>query len=457
MSYFRSYFEKNNTIIKNSQVNTAKNPTTEIFYGSGFSKFIFKVDLTDLQGRINDGDLVIDQNTKHYLKMTNTIFGDEGLKGQNRTTGRNRATSFNLIVFKISEFWDEGLGFDYQDSEYDFTAGNNTFDERPSNWFNKTTLNQWTTQGVYGNDPIIVTTAHFDNGNENLDVDITNYINGIILSGDTNHGLGIAFEVIYQDITPEIDQSVAFFTKYTQTFFEPFVESVFQDRIEDNRHNFIEKQIQNLYLHVTKGTNYYDLDSLPTVDITDSNNNLVVPLNDLQTTKIRKGVYKVTFGLEGVLCDGKRFYIDKWKGLSLNGVSVSDVKQKFIPKPYTAGFTIGENQTELQRYVIQFFGLKQNEKILRGEKRKVVVTFRSINEPKSVLFDEVFYRIFIKEGRTDVVIYDWTQLDVTNENSFVFDTSFMIPREYMIEIKGKTHTEEIFYNETIKFEIVSEK
>ena len=34
MSYFRSYFEKNNTILKNSYVNTAKNPTTEIFYGS---------------------------------------------------------------------------------------------------------------------------------------------------------------------------------------------------------------------------------------------------------------------------------------------------------------------------------------------------------------------------------------------------------------------------------------
>jgi hypothetical protein len=65
--------------------------------------------------------------------------------------------------------------------------------------------------------------------------------------------------------------------------------------------------------------------------------------------------------------------------------------------------------------------------------------------------------MYIKEGRTDVVIHDWTQLDVTNENSFVFDTSYMIPREYLIEIKGKTHTEEIFYNESIKFEIVSEK
>jgi hypothetical protein len=60
MSYFRSYFEKNNTIIKNLQVNTAKNPTTEILYGSSFSKFIFKIDLTDLQSKIDNGDLIID-------------------------------------------------------------------------------------------------------------------------------------------------------------------------------------------------------------------------------------------------------------------------------------------------------------------------------------------------------------------------------------------------------------
>ena len=40
MSYYRSYFSKNNTIIENSRVNTAKNPTTEIYYGDGYSRFI---------------------------------------------------------------------------------------------------------------------------------------------------------------------------------------------------------------------------------------------------------------------------------------------------------------------------------------------------------------------------------------------------------------------------------
>jgi len=120
-------------------------------------------------------------------------------------------------------------------------------------------------------------------------------------------------------------------------------------------------------------------------------------------------------------------------------------------------FTIGANETELERYIVQFFGIKLNEKIKRGENRKVVVTLRSINQPKSVLFDEVYYRIYVKEGHTQVNVFDWTKLDRTNENSFVLDTSYLIPREYWVEIKAKTHTEEIFYRDEIKFEIISEK
>ena len=123
MSYFRSYFNKNNTLIKDSQVNTAKNPNTEIFYGSGFSKYIFRVNLDDLKSKVDSGEFVLNSNTRHYLNLTNTIFGDESLKGVKRGTGRERTTSFDLIVFKVSEFWDEGVGFDYEQA-YDYTSGN---------------------------------------------------------------------------------------------------------------------------------------------------------------------------------------------------------------------------------------------------------------------------------------------------------------------------------------------
>lgn len=94
MSYYRSYFEKNNTIIKGMKVNTSKNPTCEIFYGSGFSKFIFKVDLDPLKEKIDGGDYVLDNDTKHTLHMTNTIFGDETFLGAKRGSGRERTTSF---------------------------------------------------------------------------------------------------------------------------------------------------------------------------------------------------------------------------------------------------------------------------------------------------------------------------------------------------------------------------
>ena len=456
MSYFRSYFEKNNTIIKNSLVNTAKNPTTEIFYGTGFSKFLFKIDFTELLTKFINGEYVIDENTKHTLHLTNCIFGDEGFKGQNRATSKDRATSFDLILFRVSESWDEGVGFDYVDGGFDYTKGNKTYDQRPSNWYNRTTSNTWTDVGVYTTSPDIITTISFDNGSENIDVDITDYVNGV-LTGDTDNGLGLAFSLIFEVLSPDNDQSVSFFTKYTQTFFEPFVESYFNDRIEDNRSQFAVNISQNLYLYVTKGGNFYDLDGLPTVDITDTTNEPIFGLDELLVTKVKKGVYKVSFGIPINLCDGKKFYYDNWHNLSIDEVAIPDVIQKFVPKPYTSQYTIGANQTDLERYKIQFFGVKQNEKIKRGEKRKIVVSFRTINDPKTVLFNEVYYRMYIKEGRTNVTIHDWTQMDMTNENSFTLDTSIYIPREYFIEIKGKTHNEEIFYNNEIQFEIVSEK
>jgi len=456
MSYFRSYFSKNNTIIKNSQVNTAKNPNTEIFYGSGFSKFIFKVDLSLLKDKLNNGDFVLNEQTKHYLHLTNTIFGDDNLIGNKRSTGRQRTTSFDLIIFKIDEYWDEGVGFDYE-KVYDFTSGNETFDLRPSNWYFRTTIDNWSENGVYSTNPDVITTIHFDNGNEDIHADITDYVNSILTGDTVNNGLGIAFAPAYENVNNAVDQSVSFFTKYTQTFFEPYVESIFDDLIIDNRNNFIGERENNLYLYVKDGTDFYDLDILPTVDILNSYNQPITGYTGLTTTKIQKGIYKVNFILSNNLCNDKKFLYDKWRNLRIDGVYLDDVTQKFIAKPFTSVFNIGENKTSYDRYVIQFFGVKQNEKIKQGEKRKITVFFRSINHPNNILVDEVFYRIYIKEGRTQVTVFDWTQLDKTSENSFFIDTSFMIPREYSLEIKAHVNNEVIMYNNEIKFEIISEK
>lgn len=456
MSYYRSYFEKNNTIIENSLINTAKNPATEIFYGDGFSKFIFKVDFTELLAKVNDGDYVLDNNTTHTLNLTNTIFGDETFLGAKRGTGRDRAASFDLILFKISEDWDEGVGFDYENTTYDYGITRVLNSTAPSNWTYATTLSGWTIEGIYSTAPDIIDTIHFDNGDENIQVDITSYVNDI-LSGETNYGLGLAFSVAYQDIVLDTDQSVAFFTKYTQTFFEPYVETHFSDRIDDDRYDFQERRLQNLYLYVFKDTNYYDLDNIPTVDIYDSTNTLISTLSGLTATKVRKGVYKVTFGLTGLNCDGKRFFYDKWSNISLDAYALDDVTQKFIPMPYADGFQIGAAHTDVNRFAVKFFGIKQNEKISRGDVRKLSVSFISVDGNENTLIEKAYYRLYVKEGKREVIVHDWTQMDRTVENSIMLDTSYLIPREYYVELKATLHSEVIHYEKPIKFEIVSER
>ena len=146
-----------------------------------------------------------------------------------------------------------------------------------------------------------------------------------------------------------------------------------------------------------------------------------------------------------------------WKGVSVDGNSIGDITQKFVPKPYSSKFSIGENQTEVNKYVVQFSGIKQNEKIKSGEVRKVTTIFKSMNLSTNELFDQSYYRVFVKEGHTNVNVFDWTPMDVTSENSFMLDTSYLIPREYYLEIKGNKHNQEIFYENQIKFEIISER
>ena len=156
---------------------------------------------------------------------------------------------------------------------YDYSTGNLTFDVRPSNWENRTTLSGWTIPGIYSGTTdgeiayVKISDIHFDNGNEDIHLDITDHINTIISGGTANYGMGLAFLPIYEQVSSLTDQSVAFFTKYTQTFFEPFIETVFADRIDDNRENFYIDAIRNLYLYVNYMGNAYDLDELPTVDV----------------------------------------------------------------------------------------------------------------------------------------------------------------------------------------------
>ena len=120
MSVYKSYFNRNNTIVLNSYANTGRNPITELFFGrvdnitapKGYSRLLFNIELSGLTSKLSDGVISTgcSNNMKHTLRMTNTSsFDNELLNGQ-FSNGRRRATSFDLVLFMFQNL---GLYFTY--------------------------------------------------------------------------------------------------------------------------------------------------------------------------------------------------------------------------------------------------------------------------------------------------------------------------------------------------------
>ena len=91
-----------------------------------------------------------------------------------------------------------------------------------------------------------------------------------------------------------------------------------------------------------------------------------------------------------------------------------------------------------------------SEKIKRGDVRKISLEFKWIENPINKVLNDVSYRMYVLEGHTQVNVHDWTKVDKTNnENCFYLDTSYLIPREYNIEFRGKINNEILNYKNSL--------
>jgi hypothetical protein len=487
MSIHNSYFNQNNTIISNSYTNTGRNPVTELFYGTlvntnypyGFSRFIFNLDLDSLFEKYNDGTISTGcgDEVVHTLRMVNTSsFND--LLNTKTSQSRERATSFDLILFRIPyidnnpdtpQIWDEGVGYDYADLLYEITNDKN-FSLRPSNYFQTSTLSGWTEPGIYSNDNTgivnyndleIVDTQHFEFGNENISFNMTEEINSII-NGDLVNvtGWGIAYRPQLENLTGLTQNyEVQFFTRHTQTFYEPYLETSYNDIIEDDRNLFTLGKTNKLYLYVYDNGIPINLDYNPTVTITDSTGSPVSQLNNLSTCKRTKGVYEIIIPpLIGLKTPCMLF--DKWSDLTLNGFPLPDITNEFTLYPIKNSIQIGSTSSaDPKLYGFDFYGLKQDEKIYNTDIRKVgVIIKQAFSTQKQLLKVDAYYRVYVREGQTEVEVQDWTKINRTpNEYYFMFDTRDKIPNEYYIDMKVISSGEINTYKRQIKFQVVNVK
>jgi len=500
MSILRSYIDKNNTIISNSYVNTGRNPVIELNFGAsdyvvpnyGYSRLIFNLDLDLLRQNIASGVISTGCTSAmtHTLKMTNTSSFDNELLNSFMSNERRRATSFDLILFRIPQtsgatgspqYWDEGVGYDYNDfniAKSSAIGGSSpltyvdprSFSTRPSNWYQTTTIDNWSQQGIYNNKNegtvnysglTIIARQHFEFGNEDIDMDMSDEINGILNGSITGvTGWGLAYLPQIENITGLTESySVAFFSRHTQTFYQPYLLTNYDDLIQDDRNLFLKNQENKLYLYIFQNGDLVNLDSDPIVRIEDRNGDAVTGMGTLSTCLKTRGVYEVIVpnGFSGSPTPCQ--YYDIWSGLTINGQSIPNVQNQFVLQPYTAGIQIGSLSKEPQIYGFNFYGILQNEQILNTDIRKVGVTIKKAYTGQQLLDNiSAFYRVYVTEGTTEVQVQEWTPINRTpNEYYFIFDMRDKIPNQYYVDIQVNSSGEKDTYKKQLTFNIVNKK
>lgn len=458
----RTYFDKNNTIIRNTTLNTGRNPVTELFYGGDqiqrWSRFLFRFDVDRLRNLHNEGVYPDLSKLNHTLNIVNTASFDESLLNGDRPGSKVRTSSFDLILFRINEHWDEGVGYDF--THHTPLHGDMSISNDPSNWLYARTNVSWPNgPGIYSGAPspsIIVNSQHFDKGNESIEMDITNEVNGLI-TGNTNYGYGLAFTRNIETLTTNNFQYVGFFTRHTQTAYEPFVESTYNEVIQDDRYDFFLDKPNKLYLYSNLNGNPTNLDHKPSVDVYDDEGNLFSSYTQSAVTHVTKGVYSIDITVPSTSAYTDCFlFTDKWKNIQINGINRPNVEMDIPLKSGDEYFNIGPNDELPTDYSFSISGIKTDEQIIRGDVRKVFV---HANIPYTVnqkeILDGLQYRLYVKEGRNEFTVIDYQDVErANNYNFFWIDTESLIPNTYYIEIKAVLNQEVKTMKDFMNFDIV---
>jgi len=456
----RTYFDRNNTIIYNNNINVGRNPISELYYGGAsatqsYTRLLFQFNEAKLQTLYNDKTYPDLTKLKHTLRMTNTGSFDKELLGKTTCSGKDRACSFDLIVFPITQDWDEGNGYDYEECSY---IGEGSSMICPSNWINSKTGVNWSQPGVYSGSPTVLATQHFEQGNENIEMDITDVVNGYI-TGGTNYGLGVAFVRTLEETETTKHKYVGFFTRHTQTFYEPFIETVYDYAINDDRSDFYLDKNNKLYLYSNLGGTPTNLDTIPGVVIRDGNGDVFSAITPSAVTQVTKGVYSIDINVPTTTantdCIG---FTDTWTGITVNGVSRPNIELDFTLKDSNKYYNINDNYDLPKDVGLSVSGIKSEERIYRGDVRKVIVSTRipyTINQKQ--LVDSLKYRLYVKEGRNEYTVIDFQNVNMANNtNYFLLDTESLVPGTYYLDIKVVSNLEVTTTKEIISFDIVSQ-
>ena len=486
----KTYISKMNTIINGSELNTSLNPVASLIYGRNITRVLLYFDHTDIKRMMEDGTFPDKGKISHVLKITNAGSLDFtqlhcGEISSIDDSLKRRASSFDIIFFLIPKEWDAGKGFDYSNNflNKDFydtcqKDRNRLISTDGCNWYQARNGINWDEPGIYSNDklskeydnfatvdgsPIIIGRQRFEIGGENINIDITEIVNKFVSGELENHGIGFAFtpalERLGEDETKsvsKVENYVGFFTNKTNLFFEPFLETIYDDYIDDDRSNFVLNKKNRLYLYVNIGGRPEDLDETPTCTI--KNDSYEIILDNLEVVKQFRGVYYVDVMFSSREVEPDIMFYDVWSNIKYDGVDLDDVELDFVTKRPSLYFNIDNTMHDEPDYTPLIAGINANEEIFRvDEVRKITVTAKpSFTQNVGVLLDEMYYRLYTMDGEREITVIPYEHVNMTfNENFFYLNCDMLIPQKYYLDIRFKYNGETKTFKDVLHFKIVN--
>lgn len=479
----KTYIKKFNTIIKDSKLNTGLNPVAELCYGTSTTRVLFYFDVDHVRQLYEDKVMPDMAKMRHTLHICNAGSIDFTQLHQREISSINdslkvRATSFDLIFFLIPKFWDRGKGFDYIKNCFnaDFYTKNpaepNRFiSEDGCTWYQRQNGLPWDEEGIYsietlskeydnfssdeGSD-IVIARQHFDIGNENIHVDITDIFNKFITGDLENYGIGVAFSPMLEetanlkgDKAPLRENYVGLLTDKTNTFFEPFVETKYDDFISDDRGNFVLDKDNKLYLYANIGGKAENLDEMPTCSVNGV---------EYEVKQATKGVYYIEINLSHNDFEPDTMLYDVWDNILYKGTRFDPIELDFTLKKPTNWFNFGPNIAENASFTPNLSGIKAKEQIKRGDIRRLDILARENYSTKQAqMVKNVEVRIYVKDGTREIDVFPWEFVNTTLSGSYIMvDTNIMIPQRYYVDVRFTCDGQVIIHHDQLSFDIVDD-
>lgn len=475
----RTFVSKTNTILNGSKDNFGLNPICALNYGRYHSRVLLYFDEKKLKKLYEDGVYEKGQVT-HRLRMFNCGSWDPLKFMEKKEIGKvlseeeKRAASFDVILFKLPRKFDAGVGFD--NSTDVWFVGYNSVSKDGSTWYKSENGIEWDTPGVYtpeflwreyekwgnGEESVVVGRQHFDYGNENLDIDITNYVESI-LEGENNYGLGMAFSPRLELSKEYSINYITFFTPHTNTFFEPYIETRTNFKINDDRYKFYVGKTNRLYFYAVLGGVFTDLDELPVCTIEGVEYPVKRATTGVYYAEVKLGKKKKQ-GYDD--CDNpidvyetrsESVLYDTWSNLKYNGEDIDDVELDFHVMPASQYMNLGGEIESAKDLMPTISGMNDDEKVYQGDKRELDVVFRVQYSAKEYeLADNAYYRIYVKDGTREIDVIDWDPINVLGrKNMFSINTAELVPYDYYVDIKLELGRETRIYKNKLHFKVVS--